>query len=342
MFSFVCETNPISGGPDTPPFQCSTPVPIVQNKAKLGQDGTSGGTAPWGGVSGARQTRFRSVRSGAGGQLRKTNPISGGRDTPVFQYSTIPPFRSRANHAKQSQSEKGSEVSDPTPRNTPGLPRTCRKGNPAKQSQFGLPGGEGVRAGRPTGAVTPEPNCAKQTQLPWSGWKRQVLGRKGVMMSLTRAEPWQNKANFEQPDRDPEAKLRKTKPNLGRMGHLGDGASGRPIVRNKPNFGGSGRESGVRCAKQSQFAPASNSCRGIGGASPTLHGRRRAGRTSHEEPIMQNKANFGEPSCGGISQHSSIPSFQYSSGRLSCETKPICPGAAFHRSCLTINIDSGT
>ncbi len=49
-----------------------------------------------------------------------------------------------------------------------------------------------------------------------------------------------NKANFEQPDRGQEARLRETKPNLGRMGHLGDDAPGRPIVRNKANSGGSG------------------------------------------------------------------------------------------------------
>ena len=54
-------------------------------------------------------------------------------------------------------------------------------------------------------------------------------------MSWTRKEPWQNKANFEQCGRDSEAQLRQTKPNLRRMGHLGDGASGRPVVRNKAN-----------------------------------------------------------------------------------------------------------
>jgi len=50
-----------------------------------------------------------------------------------------------------------------------------------------------------------------------------------------------NEPNFEQPDRGQEGQLRKTKPNLGRIGHLEDGAPG-----------------GAYCAKQSQFLQEQN------------------------------------------------------------------------------------
>jgi hypothetical protein len=59
------ETNPISGGPtgphhsSIPLFQHSRPLPIVRNKAKLGQAGVSGG---------------QDVGTSAG-QMRQTNPI---------------------------------------------------------------------------------------------------------------------------------------------------------------------------------------------------------------------------------------------------------------------------
>jgi hypothetical protein len=61
----------------------------------------------------------------------------------------------------------------------------------------------------------------------------------------------QNKANFEHPDPDPRAQLGKTKPNMGRMGHLEDGASGRPILRNKTNSPPDRRE--ADSAKRTQF-----------------------------------------------------------------------------------------
>ncbi len=105
-----------------------------------------------------------------------------------------------------------------------------------------------------------EPDCAKQTQLPWSEWRGQVLGNEGVMMSWARKEPWQNKANFEQPDRDREARLRKTKPDLGSMGHLGTAHPGarlcktNPIPSERPGMGrGRARLPRAKGAKRTQF-----------------------------------------------------------------------------------------
>ncbi len=155
------------------------------------------------------------------------------------------------------------------------------------------------------------PACAgrlyKQTQLPWSGWKGQVLGGKGVMMSLARQEPWQNKANFEQLDPDPPAQLRKTKPNLGRMGHLGNLASGRASVQNKANFAG-GRGPGGRKVRNEPNLP--------------LRGTRPGGRMAR--PIVRSKANF-EELAGGIPHHSTIPSFQDSNPTPFGRNKPNRP-----------------
>lgn len=49
-----------------------------------------------------------------------------------------------------------------------------------------------------------EDDHAKQTQLLWSGWKGQVLGKEGVMMIWPRKAPWQNKANFLRVGEGPE------------------------------------------------------------------------------------------------------------------------------------------
>ncbi len=96
---------------------------------------------------------------------------------------------------------------------------------------------------------------------------------------------------FEQPDRDPEAKLRKTKPNLGGMGHLRDGASGR----------GQGRRtnpiSGARPGAVGQLRKTKPIWR--------VHQRGRV-------PLRTNKANSART--GGRVQG------------LSCETNPICSG----------------
>jgi hypothetical protein len=59
-------------------------------------------------------------------------------------------------------------------------------------------------------------------------------------------------------------RLCETKPNLGRMGYLGDGAWG-PIAQNEANFGEPGWDRRAKCAKRTQF-PA-----GLGGT--RSHGR---------------------------------------------------------------------
>jgi hypothetical protein len=80
-------------------------------------------------------------------------------------------------------------------------------------------------------------------------------------------------------------RLCKTKPNLGRMGHLGDGAPGRSIVRNKPNFRRAGPLGPVDRAKQSQFPGSARG--GLQGTSRiTPHGV-----TTNAGPIVRNKAN---------------------------------------------------
>ena len=109
----------------------------TKNKARLGQDGTSGRRSAREGANGAKRTQFaRRCRVGRGlggvgrgelcetnpiwpglggtrsplGERCKTNPISGvGRrvEYPSFHYSIIPPFQSGANRAKQSQFARG-------------------------------------------------------------------------------------------------------------------------------------------------------------------------------------------------------------------------------------------
>jgi hypothetical protein len=114
-------------------------------------------------------------------------------------------------------------------------------------------------------------------------------------MSWTRKEPWQNKANFKQPDPDPEVQSRKTKPNLGRMGHLEDGASRGPIVRNEANLpagtGPQGRGTWVKCAKRTQFARRCRVGRGFGGV-----GR---GELCETNPILRLRIADWIQSCGG-------------------------------------------
>lgn len=91
-------------------------------------------------------------------------------------------------------------------------------------------------------------------------------------MSWTRKEPWQNKANFEQPSRNPEAQLRKTKPipagpeyNEGRtcetnpisyaLGRVARGAS-EEVGRGRPTY------QAPNCAKRTQFRRPGPHCDG--------------------------------------------------------------------------------
>ena len=133
----------------------------MQNKAKLGQDGTSG---------------RRRVREG---QWRKTNPIPARPDTPPFHYSIIPAFRPDANHAKQTQfgpvasivqnkpdsaaapgevSEKQSQ--SPRAGRTPGVPRP-----PARARRTGPWGSLGLRLRRlACGVIIPPVQMVRRPQ----------------------------------------------------------------------------------------------------------------------------------------------------------------------------------
>jgi hypothetical protein len=86
-------------------------------------------------------------------------------------------------------------------------------------------------------------------------------------------------------------------------------------VRNKPNFGGSGREPGVimpnKANLSGRWTPAEKSV----GQAPHLHGRRRAGRPTHAEPIMRNKPNWA----GG--DFPVFPRFQYSIVPVRCRSR---------------------
>jgi hypothetical protein len=116
--SELCETNPNwrGVGRGRPTYQ----EPIVQNKAKLGQDGTSGGrrireancakrtqfpAGPSGTGLGGRlcETNPISESGPAGGPVVQTNPICRRPDTPPFRSSIIPVFQSDADYAKRSQ-----------------------------------------------------------------------------------------------------------------------------------------------------------------------------------------------------------------------------------------------
>ena len=88
---------------NVPSFHRSNPMPSVQNEAKLGQDGTSGGSARREEAGGAKRTQFGPRRSegkyivakrlGAIRRKRgmeKQTQFPAGRDTPPFHYSIIP------------------------------------------------------------------------------------------------------------------------------------------------------------------------------------------------------------------------------------------------------------
>jgi hypothetical protein len=144
----------------------------------------------------------------------------------------------------------------------------------------------------------------------------------------------------------PRGRLCKTKPNLGRLGHLGDRASergqwckmnpisaqasrrGRPTVRNEPNSRRRrvGRDQG---GERPGLSCETNPISGL----PAGWGRPSApNKANWAGPIMQNEPNSRRGRVGGGLGDE---------GRLR-KTKPICRGAAFPRSCLTIAIDSGT
>jgi hypothetical protein len=94
-----------------------------------------------------------------------------------------------------------------------------------------------------------------------------------------------------------------TKPNLGRMGHLGDGASERPIARNEPNFADQRASGGQTC----ETNPI---CTGVmRGASPVwakVYGQMDMQRTSAKQSQFQDaqtwaRANVAAGAAGGTS-----------------------------------------
>ncbi len=94
-----------------------------------------------------------------------------------------------------------------------------------------------------------------------------------------------------------------TKPNLGGLGHLGDGASGRPIVQNKPN------SSIADCAKQTQFRQREK-------RRQVLCGKEVMVNRTFDRP-WQNKANWPLGRC-----RAGTPNPRGVEGQ-SCETNPI-------------------
>jgi hypothetical protein len=251
-----CQTNPISQevGRGRPTYE----EPIVRNKAKLGQNGTSGG---WG-VTGSllcetkpiwRQVvegknvmvnwsarRFRrnepnslpsnaqneaNLPGGAGwdgapgtwdaGQMRQTNPISRGRDIPAFHCSIIPPSSFDAYRAT-----------------TPRCPVSFRQ-----RTQFAADGPERPSP-RPEALPLPPARRRRCKTKPISGSAGPEGATEGEICKTNPIPGWAG--------RD-EGQMRQTKPNLGRMGHLGDSVPGRANgaertqffdcgLPNKPNF----------------------------------------------------------------------------------------------------------
>jgi hypothetical protein len=117
----------------------------------------------------------------------------------------------------------------------------------------------------------------------------------------------QNKPNLGRPGRGPQGnsaersqfrqsaqavtgEMRQTKPNLGKLRHLGDGRSSGPIVPNKANLSIADwrrtSDRAANCAKRTQFG---------------LPPRGRGGRN------VQNEPNSEEAGRRGDTQHSTIP-----------------------------------
>jgi len=179
--------------------------------------------------------------------------------------------------------------------------------------------GHGLGIGVPSYPSALPIDCAKQTQFPAAGKKRQVLGRKGVMVNRTVYGSRQNKANLAITGRCP----------VGR------------------GLGDEGR--GARCAKRSQF-------RGRSGR--TRAGERGPSDVVQTNPIpatmpigrsafpggrnVQNEPNTSIADCGSGTDlrrdaaratrrlrpaHAGCTN-KPNSRSQSCETKPIRPGSS--------------
>jgi len=142
-----------------------------------------------------------------------------------------------------------------------------------------------------------------------------------------------------------EGRVRETKPNLGGMGYLGDGASGRPIVQNEPNLAGRLGPRRQKCAERNQSGPAwagsgprraKDAKRTQFPATPggtRLGGARDEGEMCKTNPI-RGDATWGEvPGTrdGGFSLTPDPPASPLPS--RSCKTNPIPGGAGWDEAC---------
>jgi hypothetical protein len=200
---------------------------IVQNKAKLGQDGTSGG---------------RRIRRG---QSCETKPISavaavGSPNIPAFHHSTIPV---RCHLCKTNPIWHPGQAG--------GVPDGAKR---AKQSQFPATPGGMVPGGR-----GPRDKCAKRTQSFDCGLKtelrpdRPACGRLGPTRAVCTNKP--NSARLGQ-GQVPGGRKMRNKAKLGRTRASGGRrAGGACCAKQSQSAAGRAGTSRTHRAKQSQFLP---------------------------------------------------------------------------------------
>ena len=281
--------------PTIPSFQLSSPMPSVQTKPiSVRQDGRPRASL---------EPRPSGLQSPAfPGRVVQTNPIPGG-------WGRAPGTGARDNHAKRSQFGRvsGGDAQPIRCRSGQALPRA----DGAKQTQFPV-------AEIPHHSTIPTFQSyayrAKQSQFLPERHEEQVVCGKRVMAHWTRKRPRPNKANSrtdgsgQGPARlpvPPVGALRETKPICPRSDRPRHGWQRRRLpvlgmsVRNEANlpFDSSGR------------------------------GRREVGGGVVAVTACTNEPNFRWPGYPTMPlfHHSSVPVLC-----LSCETKPIGPGAAGH------------
>jgi hypothetical protein len=165
----------------------------MRNKAKLGQDGTSGGWharegrlyktnpipagAPWDRTWGRReivQNEPNFLR-----RARKTIAKAGGLDTATRQTIAEAVVRNEANSAPARPASGG---------------RLC-KTNPVSRLRIGDRSAAGHLPCGQAPPASPGADCAKRSQFRGSNMKREVLYAARVMTNWTHKQAWQNKAN---------------------------------------------------------------------------------------------------------------------------------------------------
>jgi hypothetical protein len=142
--------------------------------------------------------------------------------------------------------------------------------------------------------------------------------------------PWQTdcakQSQFDQLGRDPQTQLRQTKPNLGRMGYLGDGGlpPKRGNVPNEPNFR-EPAEAGVGCTNKANSSIADLGLRIADGRRPCGRRARCAKQTQFPAPTEEfgrGRPTHEEPNCAKRTQ---FPAARMAAGAGFCQTKPIWP-----------------